>query len=378
MTCYETLGVGRKARLADIKKAYRRLARKHHPDLNPGDKSAEERFKRITDAYETLSNAGKRKQYDRHIDLGIPWQGGPAGQAGGPATWNPGAGFDAGFAGGFSDLFSDILGGRRAAQHNRRTPRPGDDVTRTLEIPFFDAIRGTTAQLALDSESTCSRCNGSGAVSASTQRPCPDCAGTGQVSHHAGVLRFASPCRRCEGEGTLGWAGCGPCGGAGVTTRRETIKVQIPAGVDTGSRVRVQGKGRAGRNGGPPGDLYIVTHVSPHPYLRRIGDNIHCTVPITVTEAALGTRIEVPTIDGSARIRIPPGTGNGQQFRLRGKGAPSLRGRARGDHYVEAEIRTPPTNDERTRELLRSLGELHSGDALRRETFERPSGPSRS
>jgi molecular chaperone DnaJ len=372
MTCYETLGVGRKARLTDIKKAYRRLARKHHPDLNPGDKSAADRFKRITEAYETLSDTGKRKQYDHHIDLGIPWQGAAAGHAGGPSAWNPGAGF----TGGLSDLFSDILGGRRAARHNRRAPRQGDDITQPLEIPFFDALRGTTVELALNTESTCSRCNGSGAVSASTQRPCPECAGTGQVSHHAGVLRFASPCRRCDGEGTLGWAGCGSCGGAGVTTRRETIKVHIPAGVATGSRVRVQGKGRAGRNGGRAGDLYIITHVSAHPYFRRIGDNIHCTVPITVTEAALGTRIEVPTIDGSAKIRIPPGTGNGQQFRLRGKGAPSLRGRVRGDHYVEAEIRTPPTNDERTRELLRSLGELHSGETLRREMFERPSRPS--
>ena len=224
-----------------------------------------------------------------------------------------------------------------------------------------------TTDLGVQAENTCSRCNGSGAISSKKQRPCPDCAGSGQVSHHSGVLRFASRCPRCEGEGVLGWAGCGTCGGEGVFRRHATVKVRIPAGVDNGSRVRVPGKGRAGRNGGPPGDLYLITQVEAHPFFRRIGDNIHCTVPITVTEAALGTRIEVPTIDGVARIRIPPGTETGQKFRLRGKGAPSLRGTVRGDHYVEAQVRTATANDERTRELLRELDKLHPGEILRRD-----------
>lgn len=370
MNCYETLGVDRKARSADIKKAYRRLARKFHPDLNPGDKAAEDRFKRISEAYDTLGDPKKRRLYDQQIDLGAGgWPGGARPQQGGQAPFDFGSIFEGGHSGGFSDLFSEILGGRRSAADSRRAPRRGEDVNHPLRISFQEAMRGTTKTMTLDAESACSRCNGSGAVASSTRRPCPDCAGTGQVSRHSGALRFASPCRRCEGEGTLGWAGCGECGGSGVRRRRETIKVHIPAGVDSGSRVRVASKGRAGRNGGPPGDLYIITQVEPHRLFRRIGDNIHCTVPITVNEASLGTHIEVPTIDGMARIRIPPGTENGQKLRLRGKGAPSLRARVRGDHYVEAQVRTPPADDERSRELLRELGRIHSGEELRRKAF---------
>ncbi len=369
MNSYEILGVNRKARAADIKKAYRRLARKFHPDLNPGDKAAEDRFKRISEAYDTLSDPQKRRLYDRQMDLGAGSTAGAGPHGPGQAPWDLGSVFEGGFSGGFSDLFSEILGGRRAAAGNRRAPRRGEDLSQPLRITFANAMRGMTKEITLDAESSCGRCGGSGAVSAPNRRPCPDCAGTGQISRHSGALRFASTCRRCEGEGTLGWAGCGECGGSGVRRRRETIRVQIPPGVDTGSRVRLAGRGRAGRNSGPPGDLYIITQVEPHPLFRRIGDNIHCTVPITVSEAALGTRIEVPTIDGMARIRIPPGTENGQKLRLRGKGAPSLRGKARGDQYVEAQVRTPPADDERSRELLRELDRLHPGESLRRKAF---------
>jgi molecular chaperone DnaJ len=221
----------------------------------------------------------------------------------------------------------------------------------------------------IDAESGCGRCAGSGRVPSSTRRPCPDCAGTGRISRLPGPLRLSSTCRRCDGEGTLGWDGCGTCAGAGVLTRRETISVHIPAGVDNGSRVRIPGRGRAGRNSGPPGDLYVVTQVEPHPFFRRIGDNIHCTVPITVSEAALGTRIEVPTIDGKTRIRIPPGTETGQKFRLRGKGAPSLRGTGRGDHYVEARVTTPRLENQRARQLLQELDAVEGGESLRRGLF---------
>ncbi|HXH27888.1 MAG TPA: DnaJ C-terminal domain-containing protein, partial [Candidatus Polarisedimenticolia bacterium] len=193
-----------------------------------------------------------------------------------------------------------------------------------------------------------------------------DCAGTGRISHTSGMLRFASGCRRCRGEGTLGTEGCGNCGGRGVLVRKETLRIHVPAGVDNGSRVRIPGRGRAGRNGGAAGDLYIITQVAPHPFFRRIGDNIHCTVPITVSEAALGTRIEVPTIDGRASVRIPPGTENGQKFRLRGKGAPLLRGSGRGDEYVEVRITTPRVVDERARALLRELATLDPGEERRR------------
>lgn len=370
MNPYEVLGVDRKARLSDIKKAYRKLARRYHPDLNPGDKRAEERFKHISEAYEVLSDPAKRKAHDLELDFG---PGGPAAEARGRPFRGGGGGaepFDlgdlAGSAGGFASFFSEIFGGREPETHDQTTPAKGEDVTRTISIGFFDALRGLATNLSIDAETPCVRCAGSGSVPSRTSRPCPECGGSGRISHASGLLRFASTCRRCRGEGMIGTEGCGNCQGTGAQRRRETIRVQIPAGVDTGSRVRVAGKGRAGRNGGPPGDLFIVTQVEPHPFFSRIGDNIHCTVPITVTEAALGTRLDVPTIDGKARIRIPPGTENGQKFRLRGKGAPSLRGPGRGDQYVEARVVTPRADDERSRQLLKELGDLNPGDEMRR------------
>jgi molecular chaperone DnaJ len=206
-------------------------------------------------------------------------------------------------------------------------------------------------------------------VLATARRPCPDCAGSGRISRFAGPLRLATACPRCDGEGILGWDGCGQCAGVGILTRRETLHVQIPPGVDDGSRVRVEGRGHAGRNGGAAGDLFVITRVAAHPFFRRIGDNIHCTVPITVSEAALGTRIDVPTIDGRARIRIPPGTETGQKFRLRGKGSPSLRGTVRGDQYVETRIVTPAGKSDRSRRLLEELGGLEPGEEIRRGLF---------
>ncbi len=368
MSYYSVLGVDRKTRLPDIKKAYRKLARKYHPDLNPGDKRAEERFKQITEAYEVLSDPQKRKAYDLQGDLG-----GRGPEGGGPPPFTGGQDFETAFdlgdlggLGNVSSFFSDILGGRGGETHDRSTPRKGEDLTHAIRIGFSEAMHGMTTDLTIDAESACPRCNGTGTVPSRIRRPCPDCAGTGRISHVSGLLRFASTCRRCNGEGMLGSEGCGNCQGSGVLRRRETIKVHIPAGVDDGSRVRVPGKGRAGRNGGPPGDLYIITHVGPHPFFRRIGDNIHCTVPITVSEAALGTRLDVPTIEGKATMRIPPGTENGQKFRLRGKGAPSLRGTGRGDQYVEVRVTTPRAVDERSRELLRELGALNPGEEVRR------------
>ncbi len=371
MNYYELLGVDRRARPSEIKKVYRRLARRYHPDLNPGDKRAEERFKQITEAYEVLSDPQKRKAYELQIDVG-----GRGAGVGGPA---PGPGesafetvFDFGDLGGFggaSSIFSEILGGRGGEVQDRNAPRRGDDVAHTINVGFSEALRGLTTELTFDAESACPRCNGSGTVPSRVRRQCPDCAGTGRISHLSGLLRFASTCRRCNGQGLLGSEGCGNCQGSGVLRRRDTIKVQIPAGVDNGSRIRVAGKGRAGRNGGPPGDLYIITHVEPHSFFRRIGDNIYCDVPITVSEAALGTRLEVPTIEGRSTIRIPPGTENGQKFRLRGKGAPSLRGSGRGDQYVEVRVATPRASDERSRQLLRELGTLHPGDDVRRGIF---------
>ncbi len=367
---YDVLGVGRKARLADIKKSYRRLARKYHPDLNPGDKRAEERFKLISEAYDVLSDPEKRKKHDIELQYGDRFASDAAGGPFRGAGPGPEIGFDFGDLGGatsgFSAFFSEIFGRREEETREDTRPRRGEDVTRTLAIGFFDALRGLTTELSVEAESPCPRCNGSGTVPSRARRPCPDCAGTGRISHISGTLRFATTCRRCGGQGALGTEGCGNCRGASVLKGRETLKVHIPAGVDNGSRVRVGGKGRAGRNGGPNGDLYIVTNVAAHPFFTRIGDNIQCTVPITVSEAALGARIDVPTIDGSASVKIPPGTEGGQKFRLRGKGAPLLRGSGRGDQYVEVRIVTPRATDEKSRQLLRELGALSPGEELRR------------
>ena len=368
--CYAILGVPRKARLGEIKRAYRRLARQHHPDLNPGDPRAEDRFKRISEAYETLSDGEKRRKHDRELEDESHF--GPTGVAGrswgrGPA---PDAGFDLGDLGGggsgLASFFSEIFNQRPVETQDDRIPRRGDDVTRTRSLGFFDALRGLTDEMTVETESACTRCDGSGRVPSRLRRPCPDCAGTGRVSHVSGLLRFATACRRCGGDGVLGDEGCGNCEGAGFLRHTETIAVHIPAGVDSGSRVRVPGKGRAGRHGGAPGDLYIVTQVAAHPFFTRIGDNIHCTVPITVTEAALGARIKIPTIDGQASVKIPPGTETGRKFRLRGKGAPLLRGSGRGDQYVEVHVVTPRAADEKSRQLLRELGGLTSGEELRR------------
>jgi len=367
---YGVLGVARKARLAEVKKAYRRLARKFHPDLNPGDKRAEERFKQISEACDVLSDADKRKKHDRELAHGEGFSPGPEDAPfwGAVPGQEPGLEFgDLGaVAPGFSSFFSEIFGRPDRESRPDTAPRRGADVTRTLSVGFFDALRGTTTEMSIEAEASCPRCNGSGRVPSRARRACPDCAGTGRVSHVSGLLQFATTCRRCSGEGTLGDEGCGSCQGAGVLRRVETIKIHVPAGVDTGSRVRVPGKGRAGRNGGPLGDLSIVTQVAPHVFFRRIGDNIHCAVPITVPEAALGARIEVPTINGRSKIRIPPGTQSGQKFRLRGKGAPLLRGSGRGDQYVEVHIVTPRATDEKSRQLLKELGALTSGEELRR------------
>jgi molecular chaperone DnaJ len=364
-TYYQVLGVEPKARIGEIKKAYRRLARKYHPDLNPGDRRAEERFKQVSEAYDVLSDPDKRRTYDAQLRVGAAGAGPFRTPGAGPEPpfdfGDPGGGFR-----GFSAFVSEVFGEREPYAGEDGRPRRGEDVTHPVNISFFEALRGLVAPIEIDAETACPRCAGRGTVPSRTRTPCGDCGGSGRITQVSGLLRFASTCRRCRGEGTIGVEGCGHCRGSGVLRRRETIRVQVPAGVDNGARVRVPGKGRAGRAGGPPGDLYLTTRVEPHPVFTRIGDNIHCTVPITVSEAALGARLEVPTIDGKATIRIPAGTESGQKLRLRGKGAPSLRGTGRGDQYVEVRVVTPKATDERTRRLLRELGALDPGEALRR------------
>jgi molecular chaperone DnaJ len=371
---YELLGVARDAKSDDIRKSYRKLARKYHPDLNPGDKAAEERFKKVQEAYDVLSDSKKRQIYDQHgfYSDNIP-PGGPGGGPGAGAN-GPGMGFG-GFdfsdyvnqggapgqaegAGGFRDIFSQFFGGRRAERS--AIPEKGSDLEYGLNIDFWESIRGTQVRLNIVHQQTCETCGGSGSTgSASTV--CPECDGTGNVTQMAGAMKFSLTCPRCDGKGRLKNV-CPTCHGDGQLSQPEVVEVRIPAGAQGGSRLRVAGKGNAGRNGAPAGDLYITIRVEPHPFFRREGDDIHIQVPVTVSEAGLGAKIEVPTIDGRALLKVPQGTQNLQKFRLREKGVLNTRKSARGDEIVEVVIQAPDIHDERTKELLRELSQVNTED----------------
>ncbi|MBI2815740.1 MAG: molecular chaperone DnaJ [Acidobacteria bacterium] len=362
---YEVLGVNRKASADEIRKAYKRLARKYHPDVNPGDKSAEERFKRISEAYDVLSDPKKRQMYDRQ---GFYGDAARAGQAGGGARWQPVdfSGFDfsdfmggeeqaSRGGGGFRDIFSQMFGGRSDVREDQ--PTSGSDLEYHVNIGFWEAIRGTTVRLNIMHYRACANCNGKGVTGG--EITCPECKGSGNVSKAMANMRFNVTCPRCHGRGKI-QNPCPRCGGEGRTSEPEQIEVRIPAGVQDGFRVRVAAKGNAGTHGGHRGDLYIVTKVSPHPFFERKGDDIHTTIPVTITEAALGAKVEVPTIDGNrALLKIPPGTASGQRFRLREKGVTSLKTGQRGDQYVEVRVHVPRVADERSKELLRELAHLN-------------------
>ncbi|HKX27375.1 MAG TPA: molecular chaperone DnaJ [Blastocatellia bacterium] len=363
---YQTLGVKRTATQDEIRKAYRRLARKYHPDVNPGDKAAEEKFKQLSEAYDVLSDTKKREVYDKFgtysetiRDAGraapnasgfdFDWSVFTSGNAANPGNASPGG------TGGpsFRDLFSDLFGGARTATQARPQAQRGADIEIPLALSFEEAINGLTTNINVRRSEPCTKCNGTGEAS-SGQVVCLTCNGGGKISTGGGFLRFDQTCPDCNGTGKRRQP-CSVCTGKGTIPKYETVKVRIPAGVDTGSRVRVSGKGEAGMRGGSAGDLYIVTNVSPHKIFTRKGDNIYCVIPITLPEAALGAKIEVPTVASKAQLRIPPGTQSGQVFRLREKGAPSLRGNTRGDQYVEVKIVLPKIIDEDSKNLLREF-----------------------
>lgn len=361
---YEILGVRRDASAEEIRKAYRRLARKYHPDLNPGDKAAEERFKTVQEAYDVLSDPKKRQMYDTYgfySESGFPGAGQPGT---GPQGFGFG-GFDfesfgrqGGFGGSFSDLFSQFFGSRREAR--RRSPEKGTDLEYSLSIDFWQAIKGTQVRLNIQRLDTCQSCRGSG-ESGGAASVCPQCNGSGNVTQLVGAMRFSLTCPRCGGTGRAARP-CPACGGDGRVPVNETVDVRIPPGASTGSRLRVAGKGNAGTMGAPSGDLYITVRVEDHPLFRREGDDIYIKVPVAVWEAGLGARIEVPTVDGRALLKIPQGTQNGQKFRLREKGVFNSRKNARGDQIVEIEVQTPDVRDERVRELLRQLSTIDTAD----------------
>jgi molecular chaperone DnaJ len=351
---YATLGVDRQASLADIKKAYRKLARKYHPDLNPGDKSAEARFKEIQEAYSVLSDPKKKAQYDQYGFAGDipPGAEGPGASTGGFEGFN----FSDIGSSSFTDLFENLFG-RRGGQ-DRFSSEKGEDLSYSMKIGFEDALRGLQTRLKLSRLAECLDCRGRGTRSKSGPRACPVCRGTGQAHMQRGYMRFSTPCPSCGGSGQERGETCPACGGKGAQEKEETIRVRIPAGVDTGSRVRIPGKGQAGRNSGPAGDLYITIEVEPHPVFRREGHSLLVRVPITVPEAALGAAIEVPTLDGQTIIKIPAGTKSGQKFRLKGQGAPLSGEKGRGDEFVEVMIVPPPAADPRVRDLMKELQKL--------------------
>jgi molecular chaperone DnaJ len=381
---YETLGVKRGADADEIRKAYRRLARKHHPDLNPGDKAAEDRFKSVQEAYDVLSDDEKRKIYDQYgfYSENIPPNAGGF-NGGGGAQSGPnfggfdfseylrqqqqrqgapgaGAGTEENLGGGsFRDIFSQFFS-RSGSRNAAPQPERGADLEYGLNIDFWQSIRGTQVKLNINRQETCETCHGTGSAGTNVA-VCPECDGTGTVTQMAGAMKFNLTCPRCGGSGRLRNT-CPTCLGQGVVSRPDTVEVRIPPGVTAGSRLRVAGKGNAGVGGGPAGDLYITIRVEDHPFFKRAGDNIEIRVPLSVSEAGLGAKIEVPTIDGRAILKIPQGTQNGQRFRLREKGVANSRKNTRGDEIVEVVLQAPNVHDERTRELLRELAQVQPTD----------------
>jgi molecular chaperone DnaJ len=361
---YADLGVKRGASADEIKKAYRKLARKYHPDVNPGNREAEEKFKRISFANDVLSDDAKRKAYDEFGEEGLQagfdadrareFKRAQESMAGGGWSWGGGGGGGAGAAGGryssFEDIFGDIFGGGRGGEH---AAEPGPDIETTLEINLLDAIRGTTATVQLSKPTECAVCHGSGG-----QGPlatCPECRGRGQIKVGSGPMSFGRRCERCGGTGRIPSQPCPACHGRGLTDKVEKLNVKIPAGVDDGSRIRLAGKGGAGRGGAPPGDLYIVTKVRPHAVLERRGQDLYLPVPVTVGEAMYGASIDVPTPDGAVKLKVPPGSESGRKLRLRGKGVPAMKGGGRGDFYVVLQIHVPRDGNERIRDAVNTL-----------------------
>ena len=343
---YETLGVSRNASADDLKKAYRALAMKYHPDRNSGDNGAEQRFKEINEAYDVLKDADKRAAYDRFGHAAFEAGGGPRGGARGFEF-----GFGSGFADIFDEMFGDFMGGRGGGQATR-----GADLRYNLEISLEDAYAGKTVQIRVPTSVSCDTCGGSGATKGSAPVTCTTCRGRGRVRAQQGFFTIERTCPACQGAGRVIEDPCDACSGAGRVEREKTLKVNIPPGVEDGTRIRLSGEGEAGIRGAAPGDLYVFLSVAAHRLFQRNGADVFCRAPIPMTTAALGGAIEVPTIDGArAKINVPSGTQTNRQFRLKGKGMKVLRSNARGDMYVEVNVETPVNLTKRQQELLREF-----------------------
>lgn len=346
---YEVLGVSPGASVDDIKKAFRKLALKHHPDRNPGDTAAEAKFREASEAYQVLSDPERRDQYDRYGHAAFEQPGG--------------MGFDfsaAGFEDIFGDIFGDFFGtGRRGRTRARR----GEDLRYDLDIDFETAAFGAEQTIEVPRLVTCQACDGQGTKGGVPRATCGACRGTGQVRYQQGLFSIAKTCGQCRGQGSVVRDPCGTCGGPGVMRKQQKLSVRIPPGVDNGSRLKLRGEGEAGPNGGPPGDLYVVLHVREHPLFARQGTDILCEVPISFTQVALGAEMDVPTLHGKMKLKIPPGTQSGSVFRLRGKGVPDVRGYGQGDHLVRVVIETPRKLTAQQREMLEEFARL-SGEEV--------------
>jgi len=350
---YEILGVNKTATADELKKAYRKLAMKYHPDQNKDNPEAEEKFKEITHAYDVLKDEKKRQIYDRFGEAGL--EGGVGGGPGGPG----------GFAGSFSDIFDDMFGDFMGGQGGGANSGParGSDIQYTLEINLEDAYKGKEVQVKLPINQECETCKGSGATPGSTPQSCDTCGGAGRIRQQQGFFTIERTCPKCSGVGKFVADPCKKCSGSGVIKRQKTLKVKIPAGIDHGRRIRMAGEGEAGLNGGPKGDLYVLISMRPHKIFKRDGANLHCRVPIPFTKAVLGGEIKVPTPDGgSSAITIPEGTQTGQQFRLKGKGMPILKSGAFGDLYIETYVEMPVNLNKKQKDLLKQLDKTISGD----------------
>ena len=356
MDLYVLLGVDRDATTNDIKRAYKRLARRFHPDINPGNRNAAAHFRQISEAYETLSDPERRRRYDL------------SGQTSGviETTTFGFEGFDfsvsvsGASAPTFGDLFADVLQQREGRHTGAETER-GADLHHSIALSFDEAMRGGQRQITVTRQEHCPSCRGSGRLNTSETR-CTHCHGSGTVKSARGHMVFSKPCPYCGGTGRQRQTLCPTCGGQQVRVQSEPLTINVPPGLANDARIRIPGKGHVGRNGGPNGDLYITVHVEPHQLFRREGDDLHITVPVALHEAALGARIDIPSLDGPARLRVPPGTQSGQRFRLRERGVPSPRDGRRGDLVVEVRLVLPKLLDERSKELLREFGKINSED----------------
>ena len=364
---YEVLGIQKGASEDEIKKAYKKLARKYHPDMNPGDKEAEEEFKEVNEANEVLSDPEKKARYDQFGFAGVDPNYGAG--AGGGAY---GGGFDFGDLG---DIFGSFFGGGFGGQRrNPNAPQRGESIRASVSISFTEAAFGCEKSVTIERSEQCPTCKGSGCAPGTTPEICPDCRGSGTVQTRRqtpmGVFASNGPCRKCGGTGRLIHQPCSDCRGSGAVRKRRTIKVNIPAGIDHGQTISLRGQGGAGKNGGPAGDLLITVMVQPHEIFRRDGVDVFCEAPITFTQAVLGAELEIPTIDGKVKYSIPEGTQTGTVFRLKGKGVPVLNGRGRGDQYVTVVIETPRSLNKEQKEALRRFSEtLGENNYEKRKSF---------